>query len=162
MSAKKIMEQIRTVLADYDARIVQSAIDSIPVRRARVAEVRASKSEKYRGNYGPVAYAWDLINAAGGKGWNELLRNSDDYIIERIRRDEAMKAEARAAKIASKLDAAGIVEVVDAEAVHSRDGFSGIWRVMTDKGPKRVKIEVIGAGGYAIQCFHIRVLCSVK
>lgn len=157
------MEQIRTVLADYDARIVQSAIESIPLRRARVAEVRANrKTEKYSGSNGSVSYAYALINAAGGKGWSELLGNSDDYIIERIRRDEEMKAEARAAKIASKLDSAGITEVVDAEAVHDRDGFAGIWRVMTDKGPKRVKIEVIGAGGYAIQCFHIRVLCSVK
>ena len=69
---------------------------------------------------------------------------------------------ARNLSIATKCKKAGVTEVVSSEFAHTRDGFDGVFVVNTDQGPHRVKINTIRAGGYNIQCAHLRVLVSVK
>lgn len=160
-NAINLMNQIAEVLSGYDAKVLQSLIDSIPARREAVAAVRARRSE-FKGQYATTQFASAQMEAAGGKGWSELLRSSNAYIVENLTKAEAAKAEARAAKIAAKLAKAGVNEVTEGNAEYTRDGFNGWWKVVTDQGTKMVKLEIIGAGGYNIQCYHYRVLCSVK
>lgn len=162
MSAIKLMQQIQEVLAGYDAKVLQSLIDSIPRRREALKALSDRRAE-FAGKYATTNYAYAQIEAAGGKGWLEMLRGCNNaMVIERVTKQEAAKAEVRAAKIAAKLNKAGITEVTDGEAAHTTDGFNGYWKVMTDKGAKTVKLEVIGAGGYNIQCYHYRVLVNIR
>lgn len=162
MSAIKLMAQIREVLAGYDAKVLQSLIDSIPVRREALKAVSARwNAGEFTGKYATNYYASAQIEAAGGKSWMENLRYGNAALIERLTKQEAGKAELRAAKIAAKLNKAGVKEVIDGDAERTSDGFNGWWKVETDQGTKFVRLEVIGAGGYNIQCYHYRVLCKV-
>lgn len=69
---------------------------------------------------------------------------------------------ARNANIANKLIKAEITQVLSSVFTRTSDGFNGIFKVETNKGPKVVTVDTIYAGGYNIQCFHIRVLVKVK
>ena len=66
------------------------------------------------------------------------------------------------ATIAAKLAKAGVDEVEGAEFTRTNDGFNGLFVVNTPTGPKSVHIETITAGGYNIQCLHLRVLVTVR
>ena len=151
------MQAITEVLKDYDAQVVAGLIASIPARREKVAAVLATK---FTGKYATTQKAYAMIDAAGGKGWLEMLRHGS--INEMITKGEAMKAEARNAKIAAKLNKAGISAVTGFDSNRTADGFTGRWTVETDKGIKSVFIDVILAGGYNIQCLHHRVLVNVR
>ena len=103
-----------------------------------------------------------MVEAVGGKRWRALLSSNDTYVTTRLTLDEAAKAAARVAKIADKLAKMNVSTVTRAEATYTTDGFNGTWLVVADGVQRSVKIEVIGAGGYNIQCYHLRVLCTVK
>lgn len=161
-NALKLMNEIRAVLAGYDAKVLQSLIDSIPVRRAAKKAVQERwNAGEFKGQYASNHYACACLEAVGGKVWSNLLEWGNADLIEKLTKQEAAKAEARAAKIAAKLAKEGIQAVTDAAADSTSDGFNGWWKVETDQGAKFVKLEVIGAGGYNIQCYHYRVLCKV-
>lgn len=157
MSSLNLMAEIAEVLKEYDAQVVAGLIASIPARREKVAAVRATK---FTGQYAASQKAYAMIEAAGGKGWLEMLRHGS--INEMIIKGEAMKVEARNAKIANKLNKAGITAVTGFDSSRTPNGFTGRWTVETDRGIKSVFIDVILAGGYNIQCLHHRVLVSVK
>lgn len=157
MNATVLMQEIAEALKEYDAQVVAGLIASIPARREKVAAVRATK---FTGQYATEQKSYAMIEAAGGKGWLEMLRHGS--INEIIAKTEAMKAEARNAKIAAKLNKAGITAVTGFNGNRTADGFTGRWTVETDKGIKSVFIDVILAGGYNIQCLHHRVLVNVK
>lgn len=157
-----LMKRIQEVLAGYDAKVLQSLIDSIPVRREALKAVRArSEAGEFKGKYATTDYAYARIEAVGGKGWLELLQHSNDSLIERLTKQEAAKAEARAAKVAAVLNKAGIKEVLDGGEEYTNDGYNGWWRIETEQGTKFVRLTVIGAGGYNIQCYHYRVLTKI-
>ena len=158
---RALYKQLTDVLAEYDARVVQSIIDSVPVRRAAV---RAIKREDFSHFVHPsIAIAYAKIEAAGSKQWLNLLENSDKELAAKITRIEQAKADKRNAKIAARLEA---VRIKSINSVHtnrvSSDNFNGVWVVDTNVGMKRVVLQVILAGGYNIQCLHARVLVNVK
>lgn len=159
----ELMKQIAEVLADYDHQVLEGLIASIPARREALAKVRERyDAGEFKGKYASIDCAHARIAAAGGKVWVELLRNGNKYVTEYLNKTEHIKAEARNAKIAAKLNDAGITEVTSNESNRSAEGFTGRWSVETDKGMKHVFIQVILAGGYNIQCLHHRVLVNVK
>lgn len=55
-----------------------------------------------------------------------------------------------------------MTEVVSKEFDMTTDGFNGVFVINTNNGVKRVFIETVYAGGYNIQCLHLRVLVKVK
>ena len=158
----KLMKRIQEVLAGYDAKVLQSLIDSIPVRREALKAVSARwNAGEFKGQYATNYYASAQLEAVGGKAWRELLMWGNAALIEKLTKQEAAKAEARAAKVASVLNKAGIKEVLDGGEEYTNDGYNGWWRVETDQGTKFVRLTVIGAGGYNIQCYHYRVLTKI-
>lgn len=71
-------------------------------------------------------------------------------------------AKKRNASIARKLEKAGVTEVINEDYTYTKDGFNGCFVVETDKGRKVATVDTIYAGGYNIQCLHLRVLVRVK
>lgn len=153
----KLYDEITAILAVYDQQTIDALIASIPARREAQKAVWDEHSEKRMNN------VWGaLFEAVGGKGWYELLKWGDADLAEKITKREKANAEARNAKIAHKLEQLGVAEIVDAKPVYTSNGFTGIWKLQSEKGQHTVKIEVILAGGYNIQCLHHRVLVKVK
>lgn len=158
----ELMKKIQEVLAGYDAKVLQSLIDSIPRRREALKAVRARwENKEFTGKYATNYYASAQLEAVGGKVWMENLGYGNAALIERLTKQEAAKAEARAAKVASVLNKAGIKEVLGGGEEYTNDGYNGWWRVETEQGTKFVRLTVIGAGGYNIQCYHYRVLTKI-
>lgn len=154
-----IMNQLNEVFVDMDARVLEASKKWILERRDAVYaflatdEAKAMKMAKYQ-------KAWDI---AGGKTWyNVIDGRNDEMLIEFMVKNCASIAKKRNASIAKKLEKAGVTEVISQEFERTNDGFNGVFGVMTDVGAKRVIIETIYAGGYNIQCLHLRVLVKVK
>jgi hypothetical protein len=55
-----------------------------------------------------------------------------------------------------------VVEVISEEFYRTADGFNGEFVVDTNAGRKTVTVNTVYAGGYNIQCLHLRVLVKVR
>lgn len=104
-----------------------------------------------------------LFALAGGKTWYSVFKYGyTAATIKFVDKNSAATAKARNASIARKLVKAEITEVVSSDFAKSNDGFNGTFVVETNKGRKTVVIDTISAGGYNIQCWHLRVLVKIK
>ena len=155
-----LTKQLFDILSEYDAKTLQSQIDTIQVRRDALKEIKREDFKHF--SHPSIAIAYAKIKAVGGKSWYSLLLNSDQYIIDRLTKQEEAKVAKRNFKISEKLQKAGIKEIKEFQSTTSRDGFEGVWNVDTEQGPKKIILDVILAGGYNIQCLHARILVKVK
>lgn len=154
-----IMNQLNEVFVDMDARVLESSKKWVLERRDAMyefldsAEAKEMKMQKYQ-------KAFDI---AGGKTWYNVINGNDvESILAFVEKNCKAVATKRNASIAKKLEKAGVTEVISQEFERTNDGFNGVFGVMTDAGAKRVIIETIYAGGYNVQCLHLRVLVKVK
>lgn len=82
-----------------------------------------------------------------------------NYQIEKAEKRTRNTHKARNNRIVSKMEKVGITSIdVDNFKVVYGKNFEGHWII----DGFRVKIEVIFAGGYNIQCLHHRVLVNIK
>ena len=155
---KKIIEQLDVAFADQDAQLEQDAVrwglerqEAVENAKERIrAEQGRLRSEDYK----------TLFSIAGGKTWfNVFSGNGKAYATEFMIKNQRAIAAKRTAKIAKKLNEAGITEVLDAKMFWVNDGFNGNFVI---NGERTVKIESILAGGYNIQRLHQRVLVKIK
>lgn len=158
----EITAALAPLFAEFDAKVYADAREW-GLRRA--ADIRGfwktDEARELRGNQHAL-YA-RLFAIAGGKTWYNVLHGcSDDMVVERMDKNTAATIKSRNAAIAAKLEKAGVEAVVSAETSRTDDGFNGRFVVETDKGRKVVTIETIRAGGWNIQCAHLRVLVRVK
>lgn len=161
-TTQQIIDNLNQVFKKFDDEVLESSKKWAQGRVAAVREFKASDEAKQLRHNQRVYYT-KLFALAGGKSWYNVFDGRSKSMIEEfMEKNHQNTIEKRNASIAKKLEKAGVAEVLSEEYVYTKDGFNGIFRVNTDAGVKRVSIDTIYAGGYNIQCLHLRVLVKVK
>ncbi len=160
-----IMNQLETVFVEMDAKVLADA------QLWAKAKVAAIKEVKNRYNALPFNdrrveshnYYTELFAVAGGKTWYNIFNGRNAAMIEEFMiKNCKATADARNASIAKKLLKLEATEVTESTMNRTSDGFHGFFQVMTNTGIKSINIDTIYAGGYNIQCFHVRTLVKVR
>ena len=142
--------------AEADAKVLADSITRIEANYQRAVAFQNSAEAKALDTW----TRYDRIfNLAGGKTWWQALSGRNQAgRTQIITKNCAAVAAKRNHTIIAKLAKNGITEIGAAEVVYTKDGFNGVFQV----AGKRVEIRTIYAGGYNIQCLHLRVLTYVK
>ena len=159
-ATKQIMQKLDEVFAPMDAKVLEASKKWGVERYEAVKEFICSKEYKEITN---TTKKYDkLYEIAGGKTWYNVFNGRNKKLIEEFMvKNCEMTVKKRNASIAKKLDKAGVSEVLGETLYDTKDGFNGFFKVVTDKGIKNVSVDTILAGGYNIQCLHLRVLVKV-
>ena len=161
-TTQQIIDNLNQVFKKFDDEVLESSKKWAQERVAAIREFKMSDEAQHL-RHNQYAYYTKLFALAGGKSWyNTFDGRSKSMIEEFMEKNHQNTIDKRNASIAKKLEKAGVTEVLSEEYVYTKDGFNGIFRVNTDAGVKRVSIDTIYAGGYNIQCLHLRVLLKVK
>lgn len=157
-----IMEQLNGVFTEMDAKVLENTQAWAKERKQAIREFwQSDRPKELRGNQ--WALYRELHEIAGGKTWYKVLHQTSMESVEKfVTKNCAAVATSRNAGIAKKLIKAEVTEVISNEVSRTADGFNGIFRVNTNAGIKVVRVQTIYAGGYNIQCLHLRVLVTVK
>jgi hypothetical protein len=159
-----IINKLDEVFAPMDALVLDSAQEWAKGRVQALREFQ--KSEDYVDKCikaDPARRYQRLYALCNGKGWYNVFNgNSQAIVAEFVAKNCAATAKKRNAAIAAKLEKAGVVEVISEEFYRTADGFNGEFVVDTNAGRKTVTVNTVYAGGYNIQCLHLRVLVKVR
>lgn len=161
-ASTKIITKLAEVFAPMDAEVLTASQEWAKGRVQAIREFKASEEgQNLRGDQ--WSYYSKLHAIAGGKTWYKAFNGCNAAMIEEfVTKNCKAIANKRNASIAAKLNKAGVTEVLSEEFTHTHDGFNGVFEVNTNAGTKRVTINTIRAGGYNVQCLHLRVLTKVK
>lgn len=164
---RKILSQLSEIFAPMDKEVLAASKEWAIGRMKALhdfkqsAECQALRSNQ--GKYSLWTYYNRLYEIAGGKTWyNVFDGRGQEAVLEFVEKNCQATITKRNAKIAQKLEKASVTEIVSERYRHSDDGFDGVYAVNTNAGEKTVKISTVRAGGYNIQCLHLRVLVSIK
>jgi hypothetical protein len=159
-SLKTMFDELGAVFAEMDSVVLANTIDWANKRAAQIAEYKALPEYRKLNAYDR---AYKVIELAGSSAWSRaLVYGTDESRVKYCKEYcEAVIAN-RNAKMVKKLDKAGVENVLSSSFTHTRDGFNGVFEVNTDKGNKIVEVQTIYAGGYNVQCAHLRVLTKIR
>lgn len=144
--------------------------DALSVADAKIAEQSKAwalhmleQIKAYKASTSPTKWNYnEMFSICGGKIWYHESTYGASSLLAFVEKNCKNNSTKRNAKIALQLEKAGIVEVLSGGIVWNDNGFDGTFEVLTNQGIKRVIVETITAGGYNIQCFHLRVLVKIK
>ena len=153
-----IINKLDEVFAPMDALVLDSAKEWAKGRVQALREFQ--QSEDYKAD--PARRYQRMYALCNGKGWfNVFNGNSQAIVAAFVAKNCAATAKKRNATIAARLKKAGVVEVISEEFGRTYDGFNGRFVVDTNAGRKTITVNTVYAGGYNIQCLHLRVLVKV-
>ncbi len=157
-----IMANLNEVFVEMDAKVLEKTQEWAKERQEALREFQ--KSDEYqtlrRNQFALYERMW---NICGGKGWFQEMNYCRPADLEKVVIKNCKRvADSRNASIANKLTKAEVTEVIDTTYNRTSDGFNGTFVVNTNKGRKVCTIDTIYAGGYNIQCLHLRILVKVK
>lgn len=157
-----ITTRLDELLAPMDAEVLEATQEWAKDRAQALREFKTSDEYKAISRDASRLYG-RMFEIAGGKTWYRVFNgNSQAIIAEFVAKNCAAIVAKRNASIAAKLAKAGANEVISEELARTKDGFNGTFVINTDAGRKVVTIDTIMAGGYNIQCLHLRVLVKVR
>jgi hypothetical protein len=159
---KKIMQTLAKAFAPLDAEVLKASKVWAAGRVQALRDFRESEEyQSLRSNQHAVYER--MFEIAGGKSWYSLFQGRAQAEIDQLVAKNCEQVVAkRNASIAAKLDKAGVKGVEGEVIATTADGFNGHFTIDTDAGKKAVTIETIRAGGYNIQCLHLRVLVKIR
>lgn len=142
--------------AEADAKVLADSLVRIEANYQRAVAFQDSEEAKKLDTWSRYSR---IFNLAGGKTWWQALSgNNAAGRAALITKNCAAVAAKRNQTIINKLAKNGITEIGGAEVIYTKDGFNGVFKV----GGRRVEIRTIYAGGYNIQCLHLRVLTYIN
>lgn len=156
-----IITKLNEFFVDMDAAVLVKTQAWAQARVAAIKEFKAS-AEYQEMRYNQHALYHRLFAIAGGKSWYNVFNGTNAEFVERfMRENHEATIEQRNIAITKKLIKAGVFEVISDEFSRTSDGFHGTFVVGTDAGVKRITIKTIEAGGWNIQCWHLRTLVKI-
>ena len=158
-AAQQIAKALENFFAEQDALTLESQITWAMKQATALRAFKASAKYQELRKKGAWGLYERLHAIAGGKTWYQVLTQGDEDIAAFCAKAAKNTAQKRNARIAAKLDAAGVTEVTSAQVEYCPDGFNGVFQI---NGDRTVTVQSILAGGHNIQCLHQRVLVKVS
>ena len=149
-----LLEKLTAAFAQADAKSIAGIPEEVQHNREWFRTVRAKLREEFG-----YRRAQEELDRIASRQTQEDNNWSFENHVERVTKRTKRTHENRNKRIAQKFEKAGIADIDsdDLVVIYGED-FCGEWVI----DGHHVKLDVIWAGGYNIQCLHCRVLCSVK
>jgi len=154
-----LLKKLTAAFAEADAKSIAGIPEEVRLTRERFRNLHAKLLEEFpRTKEQPFRYLQELRHIVSKQLQEDMTWSFDDHVEREIKRTKRTH-ENRNKRIAQKFEKAGIADIDsgDLVVIYGED-FCGEWVI----DGHHVKLDVIWAGGYNIQCLHCRVLCSVK
>jgi len=154
-----LLKKLTAAFAEADAKSIAGIPEEVQRSREWYRNAYAKLREEFPINRQNGNRFYSELNRIASKQIQEDMNWSFDDHVERVTKRTKRTHENRNKRIAQKFEKAGIADIDsdDLVVIYGED-FCGEWVI----NGHHVKLDVIWAGGYNIQCLHCRVLCSVK
>jgi hypothetical protein len=165
MLEDQMMIGLNESFKDLDAKVLENTITWAIERQEKLQEFLDSDQYKNSGRgYRQSFECYDeMFRICTGKGWYQKMRGSGKENLANHCKEYCERTILnRNAAIMKKLTKANITEVVSSKFSYSNDGFNGVFSVETNTGAKTITINTVYAGGYNVQCLHLRILVKIR